>query len=467
MYTQSAFSLVAKAGDNLRIGVKGSSNQGNDSWVIWDNFKLTYLGKDITYVKPTLKEALIDAQNILIDPETGLEKPIGKDAYEILQKAIEEAQAAYDSDDASMFDKLAALVSVDVDASAAKFAALKNTFLKYEANINEAEAADASNKPSAATIAEAWELHDEIMEGLDGRTLTDADADRLTEEMAAMTKKLQIPAIMDEASDDQPANATYMITNPKYADNAKDGWSGTEAAVDNHEAEIFGKNFDYYQDIENMKPGTYRVSLQGFYRAGGFVNDYKSFVENPEANNNAFLYATTAEGTSSAPLLRLASEAIEQDLNAAVPSGWAAAKTDTIDATADPVSVIYTVVPNNMAEAEKCFASEDAAYNYTGCEIFVKVGEDGKLRIGVKKETNIDDNWTIWTNWQLTYYGANSSKAVSGDPSGINATTGGNVVKTEFFSLSGAQIEKPAKGVAIMKQTLSDGSVNVQKVIVK
>ena len=41
MFTQRAYGLVQN-GEDMRIGVKGSSNQLNDSWVIFDNFKLTY-----------------------------------------------------------------------------------------------------------------------------------------------------------------------------------------------------------------------------------------------------------------------------------------------------------------------------------------------------------------------------------------------------------------------------------------
>jgi hypothetical protein len=40
-------------------------------------------------------------------------------------------------------------------------------------------------------------------------------------------------------------------------------------------------------------------------------------------------------------------------------------------------------------------------------------------------------------------------------------------VKVEFYTVGGARISKPGKGVAIVKQTLSDGTVKMHKVIVK
>ena len=472
MYTQTATSLVAKQGDKLRLGVKGSTQQPDmtDCWVIWDNFKLTYKGKSAEDVKPVLAEAIEDAKGILIDPETQEEKPIGKDAYETLQQAIASAQAALESNDgAKMFDELAKLVSVNVDASAEKFKSLKAAYLKFEDAVNTAEAADAASKPSDATIAAAWALHDEVMEGMENRTMTDADADAKIKEMEEMTKKLLVPATFDIASDAQPASATFYITNPKYADNADTGWTGG-AAVANHEAEMFNKDFDYYQDIEGVKPGTYRLSIQGFYRAGSSVNDFKLFTEAPDSANNAFLYAVTANGTSSAPLKRLASCAIQQTAGEAIPADWAAAKTDTIfNDNGEKVDTIltHTVVVDRMSTAEQVFAKEEAAENYSGTSVVVKVGDDGKLRIGVKKQARIETEWTIWTNWQLTYYGANSTLNVDGDPSGINETRGAAVAKAEYFTIGGAQVSKPGKGVAIVKQTMNDGSVKIQKVIIK
>jgi hypothetical protein len=42
-----------------------------------------------------------------------------------------------------------------------------------------------------------------------------------------------------------------------------------------------------------------------------------------------------------------------------------------------------------------------------------------------------------------------------------------SVVKTEFFTLGGVAVSAPQHGVNILRQTLSDGSVVVKKIIVK
>ena len=101
---------------------------------------------------------------------------------------------------------------------------------------------------------------------------------------------------------------------------------------------------------------------------------------------------------------------------------------------------------------------------YADNRVTVKVGADEKLTIGLKKETKIDSDWTLWTNWQLFYFGKNSSKTPN---TGISEVGVAKAVKTEFFNLNGARINKAQKGIVIMKQTMSDGTVKVKKVNVR
>ena len=90
---------------------------------------------------------------------------------------------------------------------------------------------------------------------------------------------------------------------------------------------------------------------------------------------------------------------------------------------------------------------------------------DGKARIGLKKEVAEGSDWCIWDNWQLTYFGKNSSKPTT---TGIAAAfSNSKVTRTEFYNLNGSRISTPQRGVVIMKQTMADGTVNVRKVVVK
>jgi hypothetical protein len=88
------------------------------------------------------------------------------------------------------------------------------------------------------------------------------------------------------------------------------------------------------------------------------------------------------------------------------------------------------------------------------------------VRIGMSKDVQQSTNWCIWGAWQLTYYGKNSTKEPT--ETGIaTAFSNGQVARTEFFSINGTRISAPRRGVAIMKQTMSDGTIKVRKVIMK
>lgn len=449
-YKQSAKSLIAKKGDKLRIGVKGSTQLASqsDCWVIWDNFKLTYKGFEAESVKPVLKDA-IDAA------KANLEKSFGSDLRATLVEKLEAAEGLLNSEDGkAMFDAAAALVAVDVDGSIALFAELA-------ADINSLQvmAGNQMGITDDANVTEAYELAEEASLKMEGNTLSDVEAKEYKDKIAEVMAKLKMPAGMENASDDNDVNVTAFITNPKYTDNKDDGWTGG-AAVNYHEAEMFNKTFDYYQDLEGLLPGTYKVTVQGFYRAGGHgpAKDYASLNEDPTTNNLASLYAKVGDNTFASPLKRLSTELVELVAGEEVPGGWGAAKTDTITWQPDTV-VQHFVVPNNMEQAEVAFQKTDDAFNYSGNQVIFKVGDDGKARIGIKKSETLENDWTIWTNWTLTYYGKNSAL----EPSAIGRIAGeSRVVKTEYYSLSGSRL-KSARGLVIVKQTMSDGRVRVIK----
>jgi hypothetical protein len=114
MYKQSAFGLIANEGDAFRIGVKGNSNQLNDSWVIWDNFKLYYRGFKAEVVQPVLETAIADLQQY-----SGM--LMGKTEFAALSKALADASAAIEAKDGTaMFQALNAIYDVKESVIASK-----------------------------------------------------------------------------------------------------------------------------------------------------------------------------------------------------------------------------------------------------------------------------------------------------------------------------------------------------------
>ena len=457
-YTQTAYGLV-KEGDPLRIGVKGSSNQLGDSWVIFDNFKLTYKGYDAQAIGEVLAEELEKASELL-------KSDMGKTAYASLSKAIADANAAIQANNGkAMFDALNSLFEAEdeVNASIKKFADLAAAMENFNQEI------EASNNSTAKTDASI--LYETIQTKLGNHEIDESELDGLYEQINNMITKLRMPDYAS-AADTNPIDFTNVITNAHYNENA-DGWT-TEAKVgysaDGANAEIFGQAYDYYQEFSGLPAGTYRVAVQAFYRAGGAKEDYADYI-GENVNNNAYLYA---EGTSpvSQAVSRLSSYVMEvQDTegwtNDANPSSWAVAEDQDLG---DDVHN-YILVCNNMSNAADLFGNGEQYGGDpilgTGNVVTVKVGDDGKLRLGLKKLKEMDNDWTIFDEWQLWYFGANSQLTISGDPytEGIEEVLDLNdVVKSEYFTIDGRKATAVQKGIIIQKMTLVNGAVVVKKI---
>lgn len=171
----------------------------------------------------------------------------------------------------------------------------------------------------------------------------------------------------EDATEEKPQDVSYLITNPDF-DIIRDengnkrhlrGWEG-EPTANNSCAEKYNTTFDVYQEKTGLPNGKYRVSCQGFYRAGGGNSKDKD-------TKNAILYANAEE----TPLMNI----LEEEGN-------------------------YSVKPNNMAQAQESFSA--GLYKNNSVEVTVV---DGTLRFGIKKSKQIAADWTIFDTFRLEYLG--------------------------------------------------------------
>lgn len=236
------------------------------------------------------------------------------------------------------------------------------------------------------------EAHDKGMDVSDEEIVYNNTASTLSQLQSAIgsvTGKLLAEELAG-ASMDNPIDVTSkFITNPDYANNDNTGWKGNvqpgiDANSNLQNAEFFNTNYDTYQDIINLPEGYYRLSIQGFYRAGleGPALDAKQ--NGTEANvMHAELYATTGGKTTTTKIQSIFTEAPteKQNINGEINLGswW---------------------VPNNMASAAGYFAK---GY-YNGTRLIIQV-TNTKLRIGIRKNTTIRRDWTMFDNWKLEYLG--------------------------------------------------------------
>lgn len=174
----------------------------------------------------------------------------------------------------------------------------------------------------------------------------------------------------EDASENNPLDMSYLITNPDFDARgnqnglgAVKGWNGSPGADGRHYvscAEKYNTDFDVYQEKTGLPNGRYRLSCQGFYRAGGGDSKDKD-------TKNAILYANAEE----TPLMNILEEEGK-----------------------------YSVKPNNMAQAQESFSA--GLYKNNSVEVTVV---DGTLRFGIKKSKQIAADWTIFDTFRLEYLG--------------------------------------------------------------
>lgn len=449
-YKSSAFGLVAKKGDVLRLGIRKQIADGavpDGNWAIWDNFRMIYRGKQADVIAPYLESAIVAAQENLT------KELVAPGVKTIVNEAIAAGQAAGTTDGDAMFDALIQLYASN-DSVLACIALMQEAQALAEEMYNWT-----TTYPWAdpLVIEEAMILADEIMDGISS-TYEMADARQALAKAEELRLKAKLPVGYEEASDDNPIDFTHFIESASFDNagtNSIAGWQGTTGYNFGNDdtqksalaLEYYEKSLNMYQEISGLPNGTYKVTVQAFNRFGSTADDYHKYVADP-TQTEAYLYAVGGGETIQSGIQLLYSGAVAQML------GVGSEATVIVDT----VNAVNMYVPNDMVSASAYFAN--GSYK---SELYVNVN-DGTLRIGMKKDEYVSGSWLIMDNFTLTYHGTNSTFG----PDGIEEVIGGvDVVKVEVYNLNGVKVNKLQKGLNIVKSTLEDGRVIVRKTFVK
>ena len=440
MYKTTAYGLIAKGGDKFRIGVKMNANQ--DWWCIFDNFKLTYKTPTVEVVKPILDEELA---------KIDLSKPMGSNIYGSAEELKTKAAAAEDG--TKMFSVLADVydLSASIQESIALFEKMNKLGEELQEAIDNSEA-------DAATKTAANDLRDKIYNGfVEKSALTDEEAQALIDAIPDMLVKLALPAGMADASDENPVECTGVIKSPSFEndemESTSEGWTNPGNLGNDDEQrsalaiEFWQSAFDMYQTINGLPAGTYKMTVNAWVRLGGNEETYKAWNEDPNATM-AYAYAVDGDSTVyAAPVANL------------MKAG------DNLSGSTEfaPNEEVVYYMPNTLVEGHDVIDQNEGLFT---TEVICKVLEDGVLTIGIKKAEEKTNSWVVIDDFRLFYLGTNSSLTPSGDGTGINNAEFA-AKKVEFFSIGGARVSKPGKGVAIMKTTGANGDVKYQKVMIK
>lgn len=441
-YQVSAFGLVAKKGDALRVGMKGNTTALGDSWAIFTRFKLTYQGKKAEVIQPEFQKALATL---------GTSELMGSDVKAEVETLKETANAIDQTDGSAMFDVLAEIFALNtkIENSVELFKTLKTSVENLEQAIGESQAVD-------ATKSEASELYDAVTAAITGATYTDAQAEEAIAAIDAMITKLAIPDTTG-ASDDKEIPMTQVLRTPSFTNDADaasaEGWTQSVAGTLNYSGiEFYDKDFDIYQDLAGLPAGTYKITVQGFSRDGNTTQDAEAY--NAGTPGKAKLYAVIDGVYYETSLAHNTS--VENNFVSA--PGYGTEVTWTTPAVGDEEGVTY-YCPNNMESVQGYFG-EGLYLN----ELFVKLGEGQTLRLGVKVENKVSAQWIMIDNFTLTYYGNASAKETA---TNIGEVASAKVAKVEKFNVSGQRVSSMQQGVTIVRTTLTDGKVIVSKVFSK
>lgn len=369
------------------------------NWVGIDNVNLVYLGKSYDMYSDALKELV------------NLARDFQNSYYWLQQTAIEALEEALLNTEYVVFPNMKSIENAYnelSDAIAVAMTSYHKYTLLYNAWYNLGLAIDDCKNDSKKD--EAQELYERVDLLYNAGEVSCEEIDILLGEISVMCDVLKVPD-MSAASDENPIDVTGFINNAKYEEYNTD-WTGNGWMMDvgYHNVEFYYENFYYYQTLTGLPDGMYKVDVQGYYRPGTTANSYNLYKKDDKTKLHAKLFAETADVKHSTYLQSIVSDASRTKLSY------------------DDVKLSNgTYVPNTMGGAAEYFL-KDLYHNY----IYVYV-TGGTLTIGLEKSGLISEDWTIFTNWSLTYYGTESQHA-DGDASGkytIKYTVDGKSVYTQ------------------------------------
>ncbi len=410
-YENRCYGIVGDDGV-MKIGLT-SNGASIPEWLIWANFKLTYEGKNEAAISSILEATVAQAQAYLDEKSGEMTSP----ASGALNDAIAAAEEAEGYEGMN-----AALSAVNAALSAAK-----ENVEAYAALTAAADALYAAvSEYGDAASAEAIDMFNVAVAKVDeAADLTTEELIALTEECNAATAALKIPAT-DGVSDENPLDMTSLIINADFANGAADGsWTVVKSGIQNGPAWGGGGRADNGFEFWNGDATTMEFDINqtllslpaGKYALGADVANSINGATLGTNGGRAYLYATVLVGEET--------------------------KTYSTE-----------IVPQ----------TEDCDVVLNTWEVIFDVPADAKVIVGVKTVGTQDAKWFAGDNFTLTYFGTESAKENSGDPTGIEGVEDANkVVPVAIYSVSGARVATPVKGINIVK--MSDGTV--KKVFVK
>ena len=459
----------------LRIGVKMSGVSWGQAWVIFGNFQVEYLGADNMEGAQTALDALVREANGMLASEV-LTTQEAKDG---LNKAIEAASAVGELTPEVYKEQTEALNAAikfgqeSMDAATA----LEDKVTAHDKKLSGTGEASYEEYSNTEGYDELYDLTIEIFDKIDGEgifTTLDEINDYSVRLDKTYSKMLSGHIDFTTANKDEPVDATGLIVNPSFqtkTENDKgeivdaasaDGWlveslKGGSGVKDAKVYEIFSDSSEVYQPLYNAPAGYYRVVMNGFYRAGGFIDAGVARRDSADAQN-AELFVKCGDGNWIEKLPSIfehVSELKYDGSDVALP-----------DSLFPKSNELYHFIVDQPAGAALAF--EDGEYE---CDTYFYVGEGEEPVLGVRKTGMLTNDWSCFDNFRLYYYGDGDANRPDGFVDGIDGVSADGavtVVSSVWYTINGVRVDGPKqRGIYIRQDLMSDGTKKAVKVLVK
>ena len=403
-YTNHIRVALNEPGDFI-IGLK---SLGNTDWIIWDNFRITYIGDDGNVYAEMAAEKFEELNRVYENDNNQM-------------SLTEQAMAEYS--EIAIFD-YTTINSLDAYQDYSEQCDSLISYIQQGTQLGKALhdlLSEYGEKVNVVTFDTSDFLsghYSEYSTNLENGTSPDNDylsnaPDVLAIEWTQCAVKQADTALFNNLGD--------IIINPKYTtvggSYTLDGWNMEKEEgvtfgnylANEGVAEVYNPSGEYkhYQTIKGLSAGYYRVTVDAYFRPGDMKQaDGREVCAS--IPSRALLFAEGGSKTFVTPIKNIL---VGHDSQEAVGD-------ETTWTWADE-SVEYT--PNNVAAANHYFnnvinwdAEETNLSGEADCQsvyrnaINVHVGEDGVLTIGVTNHgiaETVTNDWACFSNWTLSYMG--------------------------------------------------------------
>lgn len=441
---QKSVSTVVPQNGSLEFGISAEGMEAN-AWTIWYTFTVTYNAPTASDVADVLEALKIQAATL-------------QDEVKVVKAAdekIENAKRVHENADMSSVEALMDVMAMYVEAIAyaEKSDSLYKVMVERYDIYTELMSVVESEEPSYHKLMEEIGSIYEEVGGIEDNEKLQEYIDAIKDKWAAF---VQYP-VLETSSLDDPGNITTAIYNYSFIDPATQvaglgGWTYTSdggneiktgGSEENPAAEFYNNNsFNFYQTLKGLAEGYYQIRVQSFYRAGAAQANADSLTAERTYGQNVKLYAKTESGEVATSVKNILQR---EDEEGSLETGQSATGGETVVKYAGE-DEFY--IPNDMTSF--CEYTEIGIY-WNEVKVHLKAGET--LTLGLFKDTHIDNDWTIFNNFELYYLGNDEA------PDAINAVeVNGEKASAAIYNLAGQRVAKAVKGLYIM-----DG----KKVVVK